>query len=175
MSIHGNKTSLLKSIEFYEGLLNKMTDEEFLLSPAEGVWSCAEVYSHIMQANLYSLTAIEKCTAGTGKITLKRIHWIAGLILFFGRFPPGKFKVPKSMAGMVAKMSREDARNLTLKFKHRLLETVPKIKKAAPAQKVSHPRLGMLNAPQWLRFIEVHTRHHIRQLDRIRKMNKLLI
>jgi hypothetical protein len=58
---------------------------------------------------------------------------------------------------MVTKISREDALNLIAKFKIRLGEIKSKIPKASPYQKSKHPRLGLLNAKEWFRFIEVHT------------------
>ena len=47
MSIAGQQRSLLKSVAAYEKLLNTLTEEDFLHSPAEGGWSYSEVYSHI--------------------------------------------------------------------------------------------------------------------------------
>jgi hypothetical protein len=33
--------------------------------------------------------------------------------------------------------------------------------------KSRHPGLGYFNAGEWLRFIEMHMRHHLRQKERI--------
>jgi hypothetical protein len=116
---------------------------------------------------MISLLAIEKCIAGIGSPNRKSIHWLAWLILFFGRFPPVKFKAPAKIAAMTRKISREDALILINKFKNRLGEVKSNINNANPYQKTKHPRLGLLNANEWLRFIEVHTIHHTRQLKRI--------
>jgi len=169
MSTNNHRNSILKSVQEYEKLLNSLTDEEFNLTPAPGVWSYSEVYSHIFQANLASLTAIEKCICGTGTNSAKPTHWAARLILFFGRFPPIKLKAPESVKALTAKISREEARNLIIKFKKRLDELTPKVNKVNAYQKVKHPRLGLLNAVQWFRFIEIHTLHHQKQLIRIKK------
>ncbi len=167
MSLASKQTSLLNSIAEYEKLLGTLTEEDFLCSPADGVWSYSEVYSHIFQANLGSSIALEKCINGTAIESYKSDHWLAWSILFFGRFPPGKIKAPKRIAAMVKKISREEAGNLIVKFKKRVSELYPQIKKASPAQKIQHPRLGLLNSTQWFRFIEIHTRHHQKQLQRI--------
>ena len=164
------RKSILKSVEVYEEFLKSVTDEEFNLTPAPDVWSYSEVYSHIFQANLASLIAIEKCICGTAIKSAKPTHWIARLILFFGRFPPIKLKVPESLKSLTEKISREEARNLIIKFKKRLEELTPKVSKAYVYQKVKHPRLGLLNALQWFRFIEIHTIHHQKQLFRIQKL-----
>jgi hypothetical protein len=70
---------------------------------------------------------------------------------------------------MVKKISREEAKTLILKFKLRLQDISPLVNSADPHQKVKHPRLGLLNAKQWFRFIEIHSIHHTRQLNRIQK------
>lgn len=167
MSVERHYKSLLKTVAEYENLLAKVSEETFIQSPPDGGWSYSETYSHIFQSNLLSLHSAEKCIVGTGVLSRKRIHWMAWLILFFGRFPPVKFKAPERIASMVTKISREDALNLIAKFKIRLGEIKSKIHKANPYQKTKHPRLGLLNAKEWFRFIEVHTVHHTRQLKRI--------
>jgi hypothetical protein len=48
-----------------------------------------------------------------------------------------------------------------------LAKTLPLIAHANSKIKTKHPRLGYLNAKQWLRFIEIHLHHHLKQLNRI--------
>ncbi|MGB4776116.1 MAG: DinB family protein [Daejeonella sp.] len=170
MSLSGQQKSLFLSLEAYEKLINSLSEEEFLLTPAEGVWSYSEVYSHIFQSNLGSLIAIEKCINGTAIENNKNMGFMAWAILFFGRFPPVKLKAPPHIAAMVKKNSLEEAKNLMIKFKKRLPEIYPQIAKASRTQKIKHPRLGLLNARQWFRFIEIHTIHHQKQLSRIAKI-----
>lgn len=167
MSVESQYRSLLSAVLIYEKLLSEVSEEEFVQCPADGIWSYSETFSHIFQSNLISLHAADRCIRGTGVFSQKGIHWFAGLILFAGRFPPIKFKAPVKIAAMVSKISREDARNLIIKFKTRLDEIKPQIRKADPTQKAKHPRLGLLNAKQWFRFIEIHTIHHTQQLKRI--------
>lgn len=170
MSIAAQQRSIFKSVEKYSLLLERMSDEEFQRTPAEGVWSYSEVYSHIFKANLASLIAAEQCINGTAEKISASTHWMVRMILFIGRFPPGNYKVPASIADMTVKMSREEARNLIIKFKSRLDNISPRISKASKYHKVKHPRLGFFNARQWFRFVEIHTLHHQKQLDRISHM-----
>jgi hypothetical protein len=167
MSIKAQQSAINKAVEKYRRLLDQLTEDDFQRSPAEGVWSYAEVYSHIFKANLVSLIAAEQCINGTAAKKPGRTHWMVGLILFFGRFPPGKYKVPESIAGLTSKISIEEARNLIVKFNGRLADISPTVSKATSYHKVKHPRLGYFNALQWYRFIDIHTRHHAKQLDRI--------
>ena len=170
MSIASQQRSILKSVDRYSQLLEQINEEQFQLTPAEGVWSYSEVYSHIFKANLASLIAAEQCINGTADKISASTHWMVRMILFVGRFPPGNYKVPASIADMTIKMTREEARNLIIKFKARLDGISPRIGKATKYHKVKHPRMGFFNARQWYRFIEIHTLHHQKQLGRISDM-----
>ena len=167
MSIELQYRSILKAVDEYENLLRGLKEEEFIQSPPDGGWSFSETFSHIFQANLGSLIAAEKCILRTGVQSKDPIHWLAWIILFLGKFPPVKIRAPERIAAMVSKISREDASNLIVKFKNRLSDIRQRIKNADSHQKIKHPRLGLLNAKQWFRFIEVHTIHHTKQLKRI--------
>ncbi len=167
MSINSHYKSLIKAVEKYEALLKEVSEETFIQNPPDGGWSYSETFSHIFQSNLASLIAIEKCFLGTGIFCDKRLGFGVWAILLVGRLPPGKFKVPERLASLVKKISREDAANLIVKFRSRLADLKNKVDKADKYQTIKHPRLGLLNAKQWLRFIEIHTIHHTRQLKRI--------
>ncbi len=167
MSVNSHYKSLVRAVEKYERLLNDVSEEAFIQSPPDGGWSYSETFSHIFQANLGSLIAVEKCFLGTGTFCDKRLSFGVWAILLLGRLPPGKFKAPERLASMVKKISREEAANLIVKFRNRLTDLKHKVDKADKYQTIKHPRLGLLNAKQWLRFIEIHTIHHTRQLKRI--------
>lgn len=167
MSIASDKESLENALLAYRRKLDEIPDELFNKIPPGGGWSYGEVYSHILQANLGSFTAIEKCINGSGQIDNKPLNWFARLIFLIGRFPPFKIKAPKNMAALVANIDKEEARNLLVRLKKRSDQLVSAINKSSSFSKVKHPRLGLLNARQWFRFINIHTKHHLRQLERI--------
>lgn len=168
MSVNSHFRSLIKAVGQYEALLQEVPEEVFAKCPAEGQWSYSETFSHIFQSNLASLIAVEKCFLKTGILDKNRTPWQVWAILFLGRLPPGKFKAPERIASMVKVLSKEEAANLIVKFRKRLDELKDKVDQADKYQKIKHPRLGLLNANQWWRFIEIHTVHHIRQLERIK-------
>lgn len=173
MSVNSQFISLMKAVGKYENVLKEVSEETFTQNPADGMWSYSETFSHIFQANLGCLISIEKCFLGTGILREKKSVWGVRAILFFGRFPPGKFKVPERMTSMTKKISREEAANLIVKFKRRLSDLKNKVDQANKYQKIKHPRLGYLNAKQWWRFIEIHTIHHTHQLKRIARKLKV--
>lgn len=166
MSIASDKKAIETALAEYRRRLDVIPDSQFNIMPPGGGWSYGEVYSHILQANLGSLIAIERCANGTGKIDDKRMGWLAQLIFLFGHFP-FKFKAPEKIAAQVNNIGKEEARNLLVKLKAKIEQMIPVTNKASTFSKIKHPRLGLLNAKQWLRFIDIHTRHHLKQLNRI--------
>ena len=173
MSIAADKKHLDDTLKEYRRRLDVIPDAVFNTTPPGGGWSYGEVYSHILQADMASLIGIERCANGTGKIDSKRLNWLATLIFLFKRFPPVGLKVPKKFESLTVNISKEEARNLLIKLKTRVDQLAPVINKASTFSKIKHPRLGMLNARQWLRFIAIHTAHHLKQLTRLDKKFKL--
>lgn len=166
--MHTNKVyrSIIKATNTYQAQLLKMNEEDFQLSPPMGGWSYSEVYSHIFDSSLLSVMALNNCLKGEGeyKATLFGVK----LVLFFGSFPPGqKYKVPQRLAERVKKIGTTAAQQLLTDFELQLGKTYPQLNQANPKVKVKHPRLGYLNAKQWFRFIEIHLKHHLKQLKRI--------
>ena len=158
--------SIIKIVNAYQVSLNKMDEADFVLSPPIGGWSYSEVYSHIFDSSLLSLMALNNCIKGEGE--KKPTFFGVRMILFFGTLPPGKkYKVPKRLAERVKKVNIMAAQQFITDFELQLGKTYPQVNGANPKIKVKHPRLGYLNAKQWLRFIEIHLNHHLKQLKRI--------
>jgi len=172
MGVNSSKKAIEKSIAVYEKMLEDLPEDVFIKTPAEGVWSYAEVYSHIFSSNIGCCKAISVCAAGTGIEDNKPLKFPLRLVMYFKRLPPGKYKVPEKIAKDVIKLSKEDASGLISKFRNTLAEITPLIEKASPTQKIKHPRFGLINAKQWYSFIHIHTLHHQRQLFRIQALHK---
>ncbi|RYD79650.1 MAG: DinB family protein [Sphingobacteriales bacterium] len=162
------KTSLHNIVDAYKAKLSSYSDDVFQTVPPINGWSFSEVYSHIFDSSLLSLIALE--TSAKGKGENKPTHFAVKLILFFGSLPPAKkYKVPKRLAERVKKISKTEAMDFILEFEKALEEAYQFIRDANKNSKTKHPRLGYLNAEQWLRFIEIHLKHHLKQLVRIEK------
>ncbi|OAQ41716.1 hypothetical protein A5893_00975 [Pedobacter psychrophilus] len=167
MSIKSDKQTLLQSLKFYEEFLKTVNEDVFLTTPPIDGWAYSEVYSHILGANLMSFIALEKCLNKTAEIKTKKPDWRVRLILFLGRFPPGKLKVPDSVADLVKKITKEEASNQLIRIRKKIEELNINFKNFDANYKMKHPRLGYLDAKNWLRFMVIHTRHHEKQIKRI--------
>ena len=168
MGNHKDFYSLQRVIEAYRSKLHVLPETRFAQTPPIGGWSASEVYDHIFDASLLSLKALNECLEGRG--ANRPTPFLTKVILFFGSFPPGvKFKTPKILDGRVKVISKTEAAELIRQFTEELELMRVKIARANPNVKSKHPRLGYLNARQWLRFIGIHLRHHLKQLNRVEK------
>ena len=175
MNIGTTHKKIDEVFDIYRSRLDTIPDDLFMVTPPGGGWSCAEVYCHILQANLGSSIAVEKCMMKSCIPTNKGRSMIGFMVLTFSRFPPFKVKTPKELAerSPVKNITREEAKNLLIKCRKRISELVPLIHNSSKHQRIKHPRLGMLNARQWLKFILIHSKHHLKQLDRVEKKLQL--
>lgn len=165
------RASIHHIVSAYKAKLSSYTDDIFQLTPPISGWSYSEVYAHIFDSSLLSTMALENCIKGEGQNI--PTHFAVKVILFFGSFPPAaKYKVPKRLADRVTKIPRTEALDFILQFEKALEHAYPNINKADKHCKTKHPRLGYLNAKQWLRFIEIHLKHHLKQLVRIEESFK---
>jgi hypothetical protein len=171
MNIGETRKKIEEVLDIYRSRLDTIPDNLFNLIPPGGGWSYAEVYSHILQSDLGSTIALEKCSQSNWRPTSKGRSLLGVLVLSFGRFPPVRVKVPESLAAKIPanNISKEEARNLLIKCRKRINDVTPLIHNSSPHCRYKHTRLGMLNASQWLKFILIHSKHHLRQLDRVEK------
>lgn len=167
MSALSDKKKILKLLDFYEQYLKTVNEDNFLTSPAYGVWSFSEIYSHVLWVISSSLVAVEQSLNKTSSIKRNKSNWRVRLILFLGILPGSNLKAPEVAAVNVKKISKEEALNKIITIRKRLDTVCSEFKKFDPNYKVKHPRLGWLDARLWLRFIVVHTKHHIKQLSRL--------
>ena len=169
MNIATERRAIDQILDTYRDLLDTVTDEQFTETPKDGGWSIAEVYSHVLQATLGASIAIERCINGTCDTSRKGLSLIGRFVLFFRRFP-GRVKTLKAEASRmtVAKISKEDARNLIIKCRGRIDTIASRINDETGIHKIKHTRMGMLNGKQWFRFALIHLKHHLKQIDRIK-------
>jgi hypothetical protein len=172
MNVNKLVRSIRKVVAEYRAFLNALTEEQFQLTPPIGGWSYSEVYSHIFDASILSEMAATYIRKGKGKEA--KTVFLVRVILFFGQLPPArKYKAPSSIAGRVKKISKVEALDYIDRFLALLDENQHQYGLADPKLKTKHPVMGYLNSVQWIRFIEIHLKHHLKQLKRIKESFKI--
>ncbi|MBD1394064.1 DinB family protein [Mucilaginibacter glaciei] len=171
MNVARERRSIEEALDIYREWLDTITDEQFTQTPSMGGWSYAEVYDHIMKASLGSTIALERCTHNNCPPTKKGVTLAGWYLLLMQSFPPFKTEVPESVAAKMApkKIDKEEAKNLIIKTRKRIEAIAGLVADAPKNARWQHPRMGMLNANQWFKFIRIHLQHHLDQLNRIKK------
>ena len=168
MNVNNEHKAITDALDTYRHWLDEIPEEQFGQTPPIGGWSYAEVYSHILQASLGSSVAAEKCCRKTGVTTSKGLNLKGMFVFLMGSFPPGKRQAPPAVAALTKKIDKEEARNLIVRLRKRVEELAALMHHGGNNDnKISHPGLGMLNGPQWFKFLRIHLQHHIKQLKRI--------
>ncbi|POY39228.1 hypothetical protein C3K47_01670 [Solitalea longa] len=157
-------------LEEYQSRLDHYSDQVFMLSPEIGCWSMAEVYSHVFGTCLMQQKAMEMCMQGQGMEGSAGLNEMGDKLFALGHFPPGKYEAPEALKSRVQNIHKEDAKALATKLLSRIKSVQSEdILNANEDQRMEHPRLGFLNASQWVHFMLIHTKHHLNQLDRIER------
>lgn len=169
MSAKRNFNKLIEVVTRYAYKLNNYTEESFLAKKQEDVWSAAEVYAHITAANRLSVRGMHKAMLGEATEDKNPLSWKARIIFFLGRIPAGR-KAPELLQKRTPKFnSIADAKNALDELESELNEVWDNRHAWSKTQKMRHPSLGYLNNEQWIRFMIVHSNHHLKQLARIRQ------
>lgn len=168
MNLKRNYHQLQEAIKEYRLRLQSYSEEKFSQKPSPGEWSLAQVYAHILTANLLTLRAMQKCIAGTAVETNEKIAWKARWILWLGRFPKGR-KVPPAVEERTPIYDKQKSYESIEEFLEKIEELYASHSHWSRTQKIKHPALGLLNCYEWIRFMQIHSIHHLNQLDRIEK------
>lgn len=129
-------------------------------------WSPVEIVEHLTRAYSGTAKGFERCVEkgaplATGATARQRLQQF--VLISLGYFPAGR-DAPKHIIptgeldlGAVLEAVRRDLA--------RLDESAARARQALGAGKMlDHPILGALSVDQWMKFHEVHTRHHARQI-----------
>lgn len=129
-------------------------------------WSPVEIVEHLTRAYSGTAKGFERCVENgaplaTGATARQRLQQF--VLISLGHFPAGR-DAPKHIIptgeldlGAVLVAVRRDLA--------RLDESAARARQAlGPGKMLDHPILGALSVDQWMKFHEVHTRHHARQI-----------
>lgn len=136
----------------------------------EGKWSATEILEHLDRTYRTTVPHLQKCL-DAGKPTAGRAtvgqRIAAKVVVGLGYMPAGR-KAPEHAVPKGAPPD-EILRNLPIHIADMdrvLAECEHRF--GADCKLASHFALGPLTAQQWRKFHWVHTRHHIRQIERLK-------
>ncbi|MEH7400602.1 DinB family protein [Gottfriedia acidiceleris] len=156
----------------YLGELDNFSIEQLKRQPSEDEWSIGQMYQHLINSALYMhLRNIEYCIMQSKDAMVSQMEKTREGAAIFEQngFPSVRIKVPPSPQYTPEQPeSKEQLIQGLNTVIHRMEETEPRLEKAPKQNTVSHPRFGALNAKEWFLLIEMHFRHHLLQLDRLK-------
>jgi hypothetical protein len=155
---------ILRSLTSYERVLQASSEETFTCPSDSGGWSRSQVFSHVFGVNGWILARVEDWPNNTYEQS-KRQPMLVRLIFFLGTLGPKKIKAPKVIQDQVSLLSKKEASDLLEKFKVHLHKVMPTLDSIPSNRGWNHPMMGFLSAHQWYQLIEIHTRHHEKQLS----------
>ena len=157
----------------YIHALDQFSMEQLTRQPSESEWSLGQMMQHLINSALYMhLRNVElSMTANETGANLAAEKSEAGVALFEkGSFPPVRIQVPPSpQYTPVQPTSKEQLVQGLNTVIQRMREVEPTLAHAPQFNKVAHPRFGAMNATEWYLLIEMHYRHHLLQLGRLKE------
>lgn len=166
---------LRSAIAAIDCAVSGMDAEQLSLRPAEQKWCAAEILEHLDLSYVGTIRAAERCLA-TGKRaasppTLKqRVGRF--IVTRLGLFPGGR-AAPKK----VVPTGKRDANMIVDQLRTNLAAMDKRFSECAEkfglsGDLIDHPVLGPLSIHQWIRFHLVHCLHHMKQVERIKKLSR---
>jgi hypothetical protein len=148
--------------------------EQLKRQPSENEWLLGQMYQHLINSALYrQLGHIDHCiTQSEDPFAIIAGKTREGIEIFEqGGFPAILIQVPPSpLYTPEQPESKEHLIQGLNTMIDRMKEIMPKLEKASMQNTKPHPRFGALNAKEWFLLIEMHYRHHLLQMDRLKKI-----
>jgi hypothetical protein len=154
---HRHLQELSRQLDEITTLTGRGDEAVCTLKQAVSGWSAAEQLDHVLKVTASVLArALQQPEP---EALPKGINLIGRIILGIGWIPRGKGRSPKSMRGEPATCAALQGQVTSVRQQ---LDAVTAAHVARSAPLVPHPRFGGLSTDQALRFMVVHTEHHLK-------------
>lgn len=135
--------------------------------PAVSAWSVSQHADHVSRADATIVEHLERALAGGGGRRARGVSIFGRLVLFTGYIPRGVGKAPAMTRPAPHSEPAEVAARLATE-RRRIAGWAPRLGELVGLDpNLRHPYFGGLDAAQWLRFVQVHHRHHRKIVDAI--------
>ena len=146
--------------------------EQICAKPLQNSWSLGQVCIHLVDSTNFFLEQVTICISNNKNAT-EEMTESAKTMFFNNEFPNDLIEGPLSNKNTRQPNSKEEILSSLAKIKETIMYCETQISISNFYGKTKHPGLNYFNAIEWLQFIEMHFRHHLRQRDRIRSILKL--
>ena len=154
------------TIDQWIAFLDHYSLEQLRCLPPAGGWSLGQVYVHLINDTGYFLDQMQTA-AQDREHENEEMHNNAKRILEKDALPDMLIDGPATNTFIPQPANIEALREGLFSLRNKAISIVTKIGPSVPGGKSQHPGFLYFSAPEWLRFAEIHLRHHLRQKQRI--------
>jgi len=159
-------------LEQYIQALDSYTEEAFSKKPNEESWSVGQVYQHLLESSEHYFTyKIYNCLQKEKGTEEEGLTAIGEQIFEKGSFPPIQIKTPDKIKPIDAPKAKPKA-HYAEKFeelKEHWKKLLPLVQANDGKFRTKHPAFGFLNAHEWFYTHEMHLKHHLLQIGRLKE------
>lgn len=154
-----------KTIDLWISWLNDYSFEQLCTSPKQDEWSLGQVYVHLIRDSNYYVEQMKEAIL-PDKDHHQEMNEIAKEMFEKNSFPDALLKNP--FAELIkAPAGKEEVQNGLLLIKDSVNKLFDLTDIFFKNGKSAHPGFGFFTSLQWLQFMEMHFRHHIKQKEKI--------
>ncbi|MHB1955524.1 MAG: DinB family protein [Sulfobacillus sp.] len=172
-----NASEIVSSVEAQtETYLNELANlsmDQLRRKPNDDAWSLGQMMVHLMNsARFMQLSNVDACRdASNPAVHVGGAKTDRGEAAFrVGSFPPIRIQVPPSPQYTPAQPESKDEIRAGMQDVMVRVRSVASTLDEIPAENtVEHPGFGYLNAKEWFQLVEMHYRHHLHQLGRLKE------
>ncbi len=154
------------TIDQWISFLDDYTLEMLSRQPREGTWSLGQVYRHLIDDTNYQVEQMQLAAVSTANSEAEMRQ--DGKALFLNNsFPDILIEGPATGSHIPQPLDRATLRQELIAIRDTVNELQASIDLDTATGKTEHPGFRFFSALEWLQFIEMHLRHHLRQKQRI--------
>lgn len=154
------------TIDFWIYELEKYSFDQLCEKPKDDGWSIGQVYVHLISASKYHVSEMKAALTSNensgGEMTAEGKEIFAR-----NGFPDIRISNSIGNANTGMPESSKQINQELLAIKEDVNDLWRRYDFAQNKGKVKHPGLSYFSAAEWLKFTEMHMRHHMRQKKRI--------
>lgn len=164
------------TVTYYIHELDPMNLEQLKQRPSDNGWSIGQMVQHLINSAHMQLRNLEQCLVPSQDHTMPQTGKTERGVAVFaqGSFPPIRIQVPPSAQYTPEQPENKEQLIQGLhKVIQRMKEIEPTLVQASKEHTMPHPSFGELCAEEWFLLVEMHYRHHLLQLDRLKQILSL--
>ncbi|MBV4357190.1 DinB family protein [Pinibacter aurantiacus] len=153
-------------IDYWIAGLNHYTFEQLSTKPSAESWSLGQLYMHLLENTDFYIDQIAICISNNDFLNEAAANH-ANEMFRNNEFPDQLIEGPPENAATPQPISKHQLQAALVSLKMKMNRTASLMAKSDFKGKTKHPGLNYFGAEDWLRFAEMHFRHHLRQKARI--------